>query len=68
MLSFESLSAGTTCSNFPSADFPHTECVTVVVVDSKTKRVIVIVTPASGAADTTVSDRTEGGRDNPLSP
>jgi prepilin-type N-terminal cleavage/methylation domain-containing protein len=68
MVSFSSLSPGTSCSDFAHADFPHTECVTVADVDSQTKRVSIIVTPTDGPADTTVFDRSEGARDNPLSP
>jgi prepilin-type N-terminal cleavage/methylation domain-containing protein len=68
MVSFSSLSPGTSCSDFSFADFPHTECVAVADLDPKTKRVTVIVTPANGAADSTVFDRSEGARDNPLSP
>jgi prepilin-type N-terminal cleavage/methylation domain-containing protein len=58
---------GTACTDFSAAAFPHTKCITVADVNSKTKRVTVIVTPVNGAgADTTVFERSKGGGNNPL--
>lgn len=60
-------SVGTACTSFSMSGFPHTKCITVADVNSKTKRVTVIVTPNNGAAaDTTIFERSKGGGSNPL--
>lgn len=59
--------AGTTCTDFSASAFPHTKCITVVDVNAKTKRVVVVITPMNGAAaDTTTFERSKGGGNNPL--
>lgn len=69
VMDFSTLSAGSTCTTFSSADFPHTKCVTVTDLGPNAKRVTVIVTPLGGGApDTTIVERYRGGRSNPLKP
>ena len=65
---FDSLAVGSSCTTFSSSGFPHTKCVTVTAVNSKTKLVMVIITPLSGNArpDTTVIQRSKGAGTNPL--
>lgn len=67
-LPFDSLAAGTTCASFVSSSFPHTNCVTVSIVNPKTKRLTVVVTPTGGVlgADSTVIERSRGSTGNPL--
>jgi prepilin-type N-terminal cleavage/methylation domain-containing protein len=68
-LSYSSLTAGTTCTDYPLADFAHTTCVTVTEVDASNKQVSVVVTPyVSGVADTSTVALSRGTRFNPLSP
>ncbi len=58
---------GTTCTSFSMSGFPHTKCITVSDVNSKTKQLIVTVTPLNGqGADTTIFQRSRGGGTNPL--
>lgn len=58
--------AGTVCTDFSMSGFPHTKCITVTDVNSKTKQVMVILTPSNGAAaDTTIFERSKGSS-NPL--
>lgn len=70
LVAFEDLSTGRACTNFPTADFPHTRCVTVTSMSADSKRVTVTVTPTSAPAraDSTVMDRHRGSPYNPLNP
>lgn len=68
LVDFADLAAGTTCYDFSAADFPHTKCVTITVINAISKRVTVVVTPTGGVADTATVERSQGGRYNPLKP
>ena len=70
LVAFDDLSTGSACTSFPTADFPHTKCVTVTSLSADRKRVTVTVTPASAASqpDSTTVDRQDAGRYNPLNP
>jgi Tfp pilus assembly protein PilV len=69
LLDFTSLAAGTTCTDYATAGYPHTTCVTVTVVDSSTKQVSVAVTPyGGGASSTSTAYLSQGSRYNPLDP
>ena len=68
-LPFASVAAGSSCTTFSAATFPHTKCVTVVDLNPTRKRITVIVTPLNGSgvgADTTVVERSAGKSGNPL--
>jgi len=68
-LAYTSLTAGTTCTDYPIADFAHTTCITVTSVDVNNKQVSVVVTPyIGGVADTSAVAVNRGTRYNPLSP
>jgi len=68
-LAFNSLSNGTTCTDYPTADFAHTTCITVSSLDAADKQVSVIVTPyTGGVADTSSVTLSRGTRYNPLAP
>jgi prepilin-type N-terminal cleavage/methylation domain-containing protein len=66
---FDSLAAGTTCVTVSTPPFPHTRCTTVNNVSSKTRQVIVVVTPSGNSLlrpDTTIVVRTKSNNGQPL--
>jgi Tfp pilus assembly protein PilV len=66
---FTSLAAGKTCTNYATAGYPHTSCVTVTVIDSSTKQITIVVTPyGGGTASTSTTYLSQGSRYNPLNP
>ena len=64
---FAALTAGTTCYNRSSADFPHYTCVKVTDLNGTTKRLVVVVSPVGALPDSVIVDKTSGSRYNPLS-
>jgi prepilin-type N-terminal cleavage/methylation domain-containing protein len=68
LATFSSLTAGTTCYDFSSAEFPHSRCVRITDVDATTKRVTLTVAPTVGAPDSVTVEKAQGGRYNPLKP
>ncbi len=68
-LAFTSLSTGTSCTDYPTADFAHTTCITVSSLDATDKQVSVVVTPYQGGVpDTTTVTVSSSTRYNPLKP
>jgi len=68
-LAFNSLSTGTSCTDYPTADFAHTTCITVSSIDASDKQVSVILTPyVGGVPDTSTITVSRGTRYNPLAP
>lgn len=66
---FDSLIPGVTCDTVTTPPFPHTQCTIVNNVSAKQKRLIVVVTPSGNTLlhpDTTVIERTQRGKGNPL--
>lgn len=66
---FTNLAAGTTCTTFSAAAFPHTRCVTVTDLSTSRKRVTVVITPLNGSGvepDTSIVERSAGKSGNPL--
>ncbi|MDQ3207203.1 MAG: prepilin-type N-terminal cleavage/methylation domain-containing protein [Gemmatimonadota bacterium] len=69
VLPFEALAAGTTCVTVTAAEFPHTECTTILNISAKIKQVTVVVTPTGNLLMqpvTTTFRRTISGNGNPL--
>ena len=71
VLPFDALIAGTTCSTVTAAEFPYTQCITILNVSAKIKQVTVVVTPTGNGLMlpvTTSFRRTKSGfaSGNPL--
>jgi prepilin-type N-terminal cleavage/methylation domain-containing protein len=69
VLPFDALVAGTTCVTVTAAQFPHTECTTILNVSAKIKQVTVVITPTGNTLlqpVTTSFRRTISGNGNPL--
>ena len=66
---FAALPAAAGCQTVASGPFPHTRCVTVASVNTRLRRVTIIVTPTQPGVtpDTVVFDRSDPPTFNPLS-
>jgi hypothetical protein len=66
---FDSLVVGSSCVTVTAPPFPHTTCTTINNVSSKSRQVIVIVTPSGNTLlhpDTSIVVRTKTNNGQPL--